>query len=138
MGVVNGKFDIDQDNFNMACKTADIPTVKKALETNMSIDPSWNNNQMLKYCIYETHFDVAKLMLASDRLSKLDESVLGYGLSSLNIEIINLLLHHPMITIPDNILNWCKEEGLPKEIHDLVQEHMFRLDGPVYTQNIIQ
>ena len=126
MGVVNGKFDMDQDNFNMACKRADIPAITEMLETNMKIDPSWNNNQILKYCLWETHFDVVKVLLASDRLTKFDESVLGFGLSSLNIEIINLLLQHPMITIPDNILIWCEKEGLPKKIQDLVNDYMFR------------
>ena len=137
MGVVNGKFSMTQDEFNMACKKADIPTIEKMLESNMAIDPSWNNNQMLKYCLYETHFDVAKILLASNRLTKLDEAVLVLGLSSKNTEIVNLLLQHPLITIPDNILKWCADEGLPREIQDLVKDYMYGLDGPIYNKNII-
>ena len=102
--------EVKSDPFQDACITGDITTVATLLSPPTSVDPSEYNNWALQLASY-------------------------YG----KVEIVRLLLEDPRVDPSaenNQATRWAKQNGYT-EIVQLFIEHRFRLDGPIYNQNII-
>jgi len=137
--------------FHMACRNQDIDTMKTMIENGF--DPSFDNNTMLKQCIMSQYATSINILLEEcSKFGKFDEEVFKMSLLTNNINYVKLLLDHPNTTIPKNLEKLWEdveqilrlfyphheiETLLDDEIKQLVTEHVFRLDGPVYNDNIL-
>ena len=141
---------LNRGKFHVACKNEDIDTIKTMIEDGF--DPSFDNNAMLKLCFLGQYDKSILFLLGCNKLSKFDEDILKNALVSNNIEYVKLLLNNPNTTIPKDLEKlWTDvikilralyphheiDDLLDNEIKQLVTEHMYRLDGPIYNENIL-
>uniref|UniRef100_A0A6C0JS57 Uncharacterized protein n=1 Tax=viral metagenome TaxID=1070528 RepID=A0A6C0JS57_9ZZZZ len=124
--------------FLNACITGDYETVKSLIT---QINPSAEDNAAIGYASHDGHLEIVKLLLADPRVNPATNNNWPIRCASHNghLEVVRLLLDDSRVD-PSDIENcavrWAKENG-HTEIVQLLTEHLYRVDGPIYNQNII-
>jgi len=126
------------DDFTRACKDGDIATATRLLP---SVDPSSPDNWGIHMASFYGHLDVVRLLLEDPRVDPSSSSNYALRWASANghLVVVQLLLTDSRVdssALGNAAMNWAKQSG-HTEIADLLTEHMYRLDGPEYTKNIL-
>ena len=132
------------ETFRDRCRSGKINKIRELLD-NPDLDPmeqdeyAWNG---LDYACSNGHLEIVKLLLADDRIdpSETDNFALAraiFGEDNKGFpEIVRLMLDDGRCSIPA----WIGELDhihLSESVKQVINEYMYRLDGPIYNQNII-
>ena len=124
--------------FLSACVSGDYERVKSLIT---QINPSAEDNAAIGYASHDGHTEIVSLLLADPRVNPATNNNWPIRCASHNghTEVVRLLLEDPRVdpsAYGGQAIRWARENGRI-EIVNLLTEHLYRLDGPIYNQNIL-
>ena len=140
--IVSCKYKREMSNnflvFLRACESGDIEIATSLID---KVDPALSTNWAMEGACKNGHLEIVRLLLADPRVNPADRNnvSIDFAIHYGHIDIVRLLLDDSRVASSLSFMasiNWAKQ-WKRTEIVDLLTEHLYRLDGPEYTKNIL-
>ena len=116
--------------------------IVRLLLADPRVDPFATNNWAIRYASENGHIEVVRLLLEDSRVDPSDQNNYAIRCASLNrhLGVVRLLLTDYRVDPSDkpsiifrSAIEWTEDP----ELLQLLTEHLYRLDGPIYNEGIL-